>query len=458
MTTYCEGMGALLRFCRDFKWHPLALDHGLALVLLALNLTVPGSRHVGERIPLTPTVVVLIVVAAVALALRRLAPLVVLGVTTAVTITYQIIEQGKSPIVLFMACAVFTVVMEKDRRTRTIAVAVVAVLTLIADAPFSDGNVLDNLGLMLLVLFAGATAEAVRYRRALQQELEERALRAEQSREEEARRRVAEERLRIAHELHDVIAHHIALMNVQSGVAAHVLRSQPEEAERALALVRSGGRTVLQELTVLLGVLRRSGTSLPTAPTPSLHEVGALVDSFAAAGVKVDWQLPDSLGKLPDVIELTAYRIVQESLTNVLKHAQGAAARIRLTRQAGALAIDITNTARTPAGRVAAPTTPATAPGSTPTASSSHHVGVSLAPTAVGAGHGLLGMRERVEAVGGELRTGPEPAGGFGVHAVLPLETGVVGDDPGAAGRRPDADPQRVPGAGELSARSGGRC
>ena len=170
-------------------------------------------------------------------------------------------------------------------------------------------------------------------------------MRAEQSREEEAQRRVIEERLRIAHELHDVIAHHIALMNVQSGVAAHVLRTQPEEAERALGLVRDGGRTVLQELTVLLGVLRRSGTSLPTAPTPSLHEVGALVDSFAAAGVKVDWQLPDSLGPLPDVIELTAYRIVQESLTNVLKHAPGAAAKIRLSRLPGSLAIDITNTA-----------------------------------------------------------------------------------------------------------------
>jgi signal transduction histidine kinase len=428
-------MGALLRFCRDFKWHPLALDHGLALTLLALNLIVPGSRHVGERIQLTPTVVSLIVVAAVALALRRLAPLVVLGVTTVVTSAYLIIEQGKSPIVLFMACAVYTVVMEKDRRTRSIAVAVVAVVTVISDAPISDGNVLDNLGLMLLVLFAGATAEAVRYRRALQQELEERALRAEQSREEEAQRRVIEERLRIAHELHDVIAHHIALMNVQSGVAAHVLRSQPEEAERALALVRSGGRTVLQELTVLLGVLRRSGTSLPTAPTPSLHEVGALVDSFAAAGVKVDWQLPDSLGQLPDVIELTAYRIVQESLTNVLKHAPGAAARIHLARHPGALSIDITDTGPT---------------------SSVHSSNPAIGTP--GAGHGLLGMRERVEAVGGELGTGPEPGGGFGVHAVLPLETGVVGDDPGAAGRRPDADPQRVPGAGELSTRFGGRC
>ncbi|MEU4603827.1 histidine kinase [Kribbella sp. NPDC023972] len=555
MSTYCEGMGALLRFCRDFKWHPLALDHGLALTLLALNLIVPGSRQVGERIPLTPTVVVLSVVAAIALALRRFAPLVVLGVTTAVTTTYLIIEQGKSPIVLFMACAVYTVVMEKDRRTRSTAVVVVALVTLIADAPVSDGNVLDNIGLMLLVLFAGAVGEAVRYRRALQAELEERALRAEQSREEEAQRRVIEERLRIAHELHDVIAHHIALMNVQAGVAAHVLRDQPEEAERALALVRSGGRTVLQELTVLLGVLRR-GSLLPTAPAPSLQELGSLIESFAAAGVEVDWQPPAEIDPLPDVIELAAYRIIQESLTNILKHAPGAPAQIRLTHQPGALTIHITNpapnhpsTSQPPPLTPAAPhhpngtrpdgsssppsrallgaafptpdtsaaqpsaTSPTSHPGGDRTSatssprpathadatsstaprdtSSAPHAGTtsptpstpprgtsrftphagtsSTAPRDTssaphpgggrsGAGHGLLGMRERVAAVGGELRAGPEPGGGFGVHAVLPFETGVVGDDPGAAGRRPDADPQRVPGAGELSLRSGGRC
>jgi signal transduction histidine kinase len=218
-------------------------------------------------------------------------------------------------------------------------------------------------------------------------------------------------------------------MNVQAGVAAHVLRTQPDEAERALALVRSGGRTVLQELTVLLGVLRRSGSPLPTAPTPSLHELGTLIESFTAAGVEVDWAAP-SVGELPDVIELTAYRIVQESLTNVLKHAPGAAARVRLTRRPGAVVVDVTDTGPT---RL-----------------------VSQQPT--GTGHGLIGMRERVAAVGGDLSTGSEPAGGFGVHAVLPLETGVVSDDPGTAGRRPDADPQRVPGAGQLSAGPAGRC
>ena len=430
-------MGAFLRYCRDFNWHPLALDHALALFILGINLFVPGGGHVGERIELNGTIVVLAVVGAAALAFRRSAPLVVLGVTTAVAIMYAITEQGKSPILLFMACAMYTVVVRTDRRTSSTAVCVTAAATLIASAVFIGGNLLDNLGMTFMVLFAGAGGGAVRYRRVYLSALAVRGVRAEQPRDEEAQRRVMEERLRIAHELHDVIAHHIALMNVQAGVAAHVLRTQPDEAERALALVRSGGRTVLRELTVLLGVLRRQGTALPTAPAPSLLELDSMIESFVAAGVKVDWEPPDSIGPLPDVIELTAYRVIQESLTNVLKHAPGATVRVRLVRHPSSLAVDVTNTSpSTPAPRL--PGGPESTPSTT--------------------GHGLLGMRERVSAVAGELRTGPEMDGGFGVHAVLPLETGVVGDDPGVAGRRPDADPQRVPGAGELSARSGGRC
>lgn len=420
-------MERLTRFCRALPRHPFALDLALALGILLINLLVPGGKHVGERIQLNQTVVLLAIAGAVAITFRRRAPLLVLAITTVITTTFVIAEQGKSPIVVYMGVAAYTVVLSKDRPIRSIAVTATALLSLIAEALFVGGDALDNLGLTFFVLFSGAIGEAVRYRRAYLLELEERAVRAEQSRDEEAQRRVIEERLRIAHELHDVIAHHIALMNVQSGVAAHVLRTQPDEAERALSLVRSGGRTVLQELTVLLGVLRRSGSPLPTAPTPSLHELDALIRSFTAAGVKVDWTPPASLGALPDVIELTAYRIVQESLTNVLKHAPGAAAEVQLIHRSSALEITVTN------GPAAAGPTPR-------------------------GGHGLVGMRERVNAVGGELRVGPAADGGFAVHAVLPLETGVVGDDQGVAGGRSDADPERVPGAGEFSTRLGGRC
>jgi signal transduction histidine kinase len=422
-------MERVIRFCRACRRHPLALDLALAVGILLINLLVPGGKHVGERIELNGTVVVLAVIGAVALTFRRLAPIAVLVVTTFVAIAFVVAEQAKSPIVLYMGVAAYTVVMSKDRLTRSVAVIAAALLTLVVEALFVGGDVLDNLGLVFFVLFSGAIGEAVRNRRAYLLELEERALRAERSRDEEAQRRVIEERLRIAHELHDVIAHHIALMNVQAGVAAHVLRTQPDEAERALALVRSGGRTVLQELTVLLGVLRRSGSPLPTAPAPSLNELDALVRSFVAAGVHVEYDPPEVIGPLPDVLELTAYRIVQESLTNVLKHAPGATARVRITRAADGLTVGVTDT------------------------------GPSLAtPAQPGGGHGLIGMRERVTAVGGTLHTGPRASGGFAVHAVLPLETGVVGDDPGTAGRRPDADQERLPGAGGIGTRSGGRC
>ncbi|MFI5696301.1 sensor histidine kinase [Kribbella sp. NPDC051586] len=443
-------MDAVSRRWRELRVPPLVLDSVLAATILVLNGVALGQRQHGHT-ELTLSGAVLAIAGAVFMLLRRRAPVVALALTTLVGVTYTITQQAKSPIGLFMACAAYMVVQRTERRTRAAAIVSVVAVTVVAAAVYTDGELFANLVNGLVVLVGACIGEATQYRRAYLRELEERALRAEQSRDEEAQRRVIEERLRIAHELHDVIAHHIALMNVQSGVAAHVLRTQPDEAERALALVRSGGRTVLQELTVLLGVLRRSGSPLPTAPTPSLHELGALVDSFTAAGVKVDWVPPDSIGDLPDVIELTAYRIVQESLTNVLKHATGAAARVRLTRSTDALTIDVADAGRTAhAGEAATQSAAAASAG----------WGHPLHPTAshLGAGHGLVGMRERVAAVGGQLTTGPEPGGGFGVHAVLPLETGVVGDDPGTAGRRPDADPQRVPGAGEFSTRSGGCC
>ena len=343
-------------------------------------------------------------------------------ITGLASIGYAATEQVKSPIALALGCAIYTVVTRKDRRTRSIAVAVVVVAMVGTTTLFVDGDLLENLSVAIFVLFAAAIGEAIRNRRAYLAEIQERVRRAEQSREEEAERRVMEERIRIAHELHDVIAHHIALMNVQAGVAAHMLRVQPDESERALALVREGGRTVLQELTILLGVLRQNGgSSTPTAPSPSLDRVGSLIDSFAAAGLQVDWQLPDSRPKLPDLVGLTAYRVLQESLTNVVKHTTDAASTVRINQGPAVLGLDVTNT-----------------PGSPGPASSG------------GSGHGLIGMRERVATVGGTVTAGPTSEGGFRVHAVLPLSEGAVDDDPGAAGGRPDLDPQGVPGSCRL--------
>ncbi|GAA1572319.1 histidine kinase [Kribbella hippodromi] len=421
-------MDAVSQRWRGLRVPPLLVDGVLALAIMVITGITLGHRLHGQ-VALTLSGTVLITAGGVFMMLRRPFPLTSLALTSAVGITYTITQQAKSPIGLFMACSAYMVVMRTERRTRAVAIVSVMAVTVVAAAGYAGGELFANLMNGIVVLFGAAIGEATRYRRAYLRELEERALRAEQSRDEEAHRRVTEERLRIAHELHDVIAHHIALINVQSGVAAHVLRTQPAEAEHALALVRTGGRTVLQELTVLLGVLRRSGSPLPTAPTPSLQDLDALIKSFAAAGVQVKWDRPEALGALPDVIELTAYRVIQESLTNVLKHAPGATAQVTITRRPGSLSLSVVDT-----GRAA-------------TATVAH----------IGAGHGLVGMRERVAAVGGRLTTGPEPAGGFAVRAVLPLETGVMSDDQGVAGGRPDADPERVPGAGELGAGPAGR-
>jgi signal transduction histidine kinase len=402
--------------------HPRATDALLIGVLLAATLTYPGDND-GVPVKLTLLAVVLTLIGCLGLVLRRRYPVATLAISTAVFCIYVLTVAVKTPIGIALACAIYTVVVNLDRGRRVVPVTLAATAAFIAATIAADGKVLANISIVIFLGLSVAAGEAIRNRRGYLAEIQQRILRAEQSREEEADRRVMEERIRIAHELHDVIAHHIALMNVQAGVAAHLLREQPDESERALALVREGGRTVLQELTVLLGVLRKTGdSSTPTTPSPSLDQVGSLIDSFAAAGLQVEWQPPEeSSEELPDLVGLTAYRVLQESLTNVVKHTTDAKVTVRISRTPAVLELDVTNTPGSPGAAVA-----------------------------VGSGHGLIGMRERVTTVGGTVTAGPTPEGGFRVHAVLPLLEGVVDDDPGAAGGRPDADPPGVPGSCRL--------
>jgi signal transduction histidine kinase len=401
--------------------HPRATDAALIGVLLAATLIHPGDAGDGQ-IELTPWVATVGIIACLALALRRHRPLLTLAITTGAYCVYVLTAAVKSPVGLAMACAIYSLVVTYGKAQRIVPLTVATLAAVTCTTIAVHGQVWENLSVLVLIGLAVAVGEAMRNRRAYLAEIQDRIRRAEQSREEEADRRVMEERLRIAHELHDVIAHHIALMNVQAGVAAHMLREQPDESERALALVREGGRTVLQELTVLLGVLRRTGdSSTPTAPSPSLDQVGSLIDSFAAAGLQVEWQQAEAEEPLPELIGLTAYRVLQESLTNVVKHTTDAKVTVRIKRSPAVLDLDVTNTPGSPG-----PTGP------------------------VGTGHGLIGMRERVATVGGKVTAGPTPEGGFRVHAVLPLLEGVVDDDPGTAGGRPDADPPGLPGSCRL--------
>lgn len=229
-------------------------------------------------------------------------------------------------------------------------------------------------------------------------EARERVLAAEQSREEEAARRVAEERLRISRELHDVIAHHIAVINVQSGVAGHLLRTDPETAEQALGHVRGAAQTVLAELGRVLAVLRHEPPAgEPPPPAPGLAQVPALVQSLRDQGHQVDLEIEGEPPTGSEAVELTVYRVVQEALTNVHKHAPSASATVRLDwRRPERLVVSVTNDAARP-GAVAAPP---------------------------GQGFGLVGMRERVAAHDGVLVTEPCADGGYLVRAQVPLDGG----------------------------------
>jgi signal transduction histidine kinase len=244
----------------------------------------------------------------------------------------------------------------------------------------------ENLALAALGALAVAAGDASRNRRAYLAEVEARAHRAESERDREASRRVTEERLRIARDLHDVVGHHLALINVQAGVAAHVLDDQPAQARQSLAHIRQASRSALEELRDTIGLLREPDEpAAPTEPTAGLSGLAALVASFRRSGLRIEEDVRGVARPLPSAADVTAYRVIQESLTNVCKHAAAPAARLSLDYQPAALHIVVAN----PGWGGGAP------------------------------GHGIRGMRERVAALGGDLRAGPS-ADGFQVTAVLP--------------------------------------
>jgi signal transduction histidine kinase len=206
--------------------------------------------------------------------------------------------------------------------------------------------------------------------------------------------------MRIARELHDVVAHHIALVNVQAGVAAHVMDQRPDQARQALAHVREASRHALEELQATVGLLRQSGDpAAPTEPAPGLGVLDDLVESFVRAGLRVEvpaaeGSVPAAVGTLPSAVDLTAYRVVQEALTNVHKHAgEGARATVRIARDRHTLTVCVEDDG---GGRSAA-----ARPGT--------------------GGHGLVGMRERAAALHGTCEAGPREDGGFRVTVRLPL-------------------------------------
>jgi signal transduction histidine kinase len=253
-----------------------------------------------------------------------------------------------------------------------------------------------------LVLFMGTLAAAwllghfAHNYRAYAARLEERTAELERARGELARRAVVEERLRLARELHDVVAHAMSVIAVQSGVGAHVADSRPEEVGKALAAIEATSRDALTELRRLLGVLRQDGESQASlAPVPGLANLEGLLAEVAKAGLTVGLRVEGRPAPLPAGLDLSAYRIVQEALTNVVKHAGPARAQVTIRYRDHEVAVEVTDDGR--------------------------GVGVVAGDGRRGTGHGLIGMAERVAAFGGDLEVGPRPGGGFRVAARLPV-------------------------------------
>ncbi|MEU6082863.1 histidine kinase [Streptomyces sp. NPDC047108] len=373
MTSLAVGQG-LARPQRWLRAHPLALDAAVAAVVLAIILVGmvtephgPHGRQYGERSPEAASVA-LAVLAAGALVLRRRMPQRVLTVTSVLSLAELVVVRGDdtSPVAITAAVAVYTVASRTDRST-TWRVGLLTAVGLTATAMLFGARpwyVQQNVGIFAWTGMAAAAGDAVRSRRAFVDAIRERAERAERTREEEARRRVAEERMRIARELHDVVAHHIALVNVQAGVAAHVMDNRPDQAKEALAHVREASRSALTELRATVGLLRQFGDpEAPTEPAPGLGLLDQLIDSFARAGLPVEVEVAsevpraggqgpwhsrraedaaEAIGDLPKGVDLTAYRVVQEALTNTQKHAgERARAVVRIARARQSLEITV---------------------------------------------------------------------------------------------------------------------
>ncbi|MEV6494922.1 histidine kinase [Actinoplanes sp. NPDC051633] len=370
--------------------HPLAADAVLGLVVGALSILMvlvgPGP-HKEPRPPRVSDFVVALVAFGL-ITLRRRWPGPVLLAATLIAVGLIIADVPRAPLLIAAYVAACTLAFASNRRSALLTGAVVGAILYLASAIFTDEGWADpeTIGVVAWVGMAIAIGDGLRTRRAYIAAIEERARRAEQSRDEEARRRVAEERLRIARELHDVVAHNIAMINVQAGVAAHVLRTQPDAADTALAHVRQAARTVLDEISTLLGVLRSPDDAEDSEPTRGLAKLGGLLDSMAAAGLTVEHEQQGEARELPAAVDLAAYRIVQESLTNAQKHGAGRAAHLSVTFTPAGVRIAVTNDAN---GGVESN------------------------------GHGLVGMRERATAVGGTLRANRD-GGRFVVEADLP--------------------------------------
>jgi len=376
----------------------LILDLGIAAVLAAVMVAEMAYRT-DNRTETTPLAIVVVVVAVLPTLTRHRHPGWSLAACMALLYAVlAIVDVHYTAPFSSMLCG-YSLALVVDRRRvvlagLALAPAVVAAILLFSDhRTLIDPEIPKNLAFVAAPLLLGA---AVRNRRDYLAALVDRAETAERTRDEEARRRVGEERLRIARDVHDVVAHAMVAINVQAGVGAHLLDRDPEQARRTLQDIEKVSSEALSDLRSTLGMLRQDTTDdgAPVRPAQSLRELDELGESLRTAGIEVDLDIDPATATLPASVTSTGYRIVQEALTNVVRHASGSHATVHVTRGDETLVIEVQDD-----GRGADSAAPA------------------------GAGQGVRGMRERAQAAGGTLEAGPQAGGGWRVVATLPTGT-----------------------------------
>jgi signal transduction histidine kinase len=373
---------------------PRAFDVALAVVLALVTLAgslgesdpsqASDKPPAGVHIAAPPAAYLLVVVSAVALIWRRRQPVWVLAVSLGAALLYTCLGYVDGAVIINPMFALYAAAVTVPTR-RAIGLSAVTMVSLMAaDAAFdpfgtTGGGFVLIPGLIAAALFLGLWV-ASRHAYALRESAEQ------------ARRAVDAERLRIARELHDVVAHTMATINVQAGVAAHVIHQQPDHAAQALEAIKQASKEGLRELRGILNVLRQADEQDERSPAPRLAQLDELVENATRAGLPTSVTVYGQARTLAPTVDLTAYRIVQESLTNALRYAGPTTATVTLSYAVDELQIEVLDHGRGPGDG-----------------------------TPQGAGHGIAGMRERAEAVGGTLIAGPRSEGGFRVQARLPL-------------------------------------
>jgi signal transduction histidine kinase len=371
---------------------PRLFEHAYLLPVVVAVIQVMGTYFSSMKQPdqrsLDALAVLLLIAGPVALIGRRRYPVVVLWSVLAITLGYFLLDYPRGPIFVSLVIAFVTTVMA-GRRIAALTSLIVGYTSLLwlpaalgTGPPPSWGRAL-GVGAWVIVLFT--VAEVARGRR-------EHAIEVARAREEETRRRASEERMRIARELHDVLAHNISLMNVQAGVALHLMDERPEQARTALTAIKQASNEALSELRSVLEILRQGHEEPPRAPASGLARLDDLVARTQAAGLQVTKEVEGAPKALPAEVDLAAFRIVQEALTNVTRHAGVDHATVRIGYTERDLTVQVDDDGN----------------------------GTPVKPRSSG-GKGIRGMKERVAALGGELQAGTKPGGGFRIRARLPL-------------------------------------